>query len=606
MQGKDRSLSLRMSSNLAYGVCVNLRVQAQDLAGAALRLLGIKSVPRDQGIDLPAVPTSTHLAKITAPDHFDLAGTMEQMDLSPFLARTANRQITMVEEPFTAGLDFEGLPLPILTEDELLNEDWNLEEGGAVLVQGELELPGEEARKRGREEEAEETAVKKARVEEVVAEEETVMEAPGEAEAVEAPGRKRAAPENLVTPSVADLARSRISPPQLQVDQVLDLPQEVAEEQAQDLPEEQAQEVVVPQEQAQEEAVPQEQVQEEVVSQEQAQEVEVPQGQEEVPQDDAAFLQPLVPAAARRPRPGRKGGKLLVDASIQLRHQDIRQMMETGWRRTLRCEHPSQDLVMVQQLKTVKAGHELGEELREWCQGEQRRVQRPRAWEWLEQEVVGEQAEEVAEVVQAEEGAEVVQQLAEMELGPGEGLLPQEAGEGEVMVEAEREGEVGRDVSRNISRNMQGAMGETNERNKSVQSEVNVAAAANILSDISTNVNIAAALDVPEGALDMDTTPAPGGEHVAGIVVDGANTGVGAEVFELPVDQEQQQELPVEQEQQLPIDQEQEPLPDVEIVSVTEGEVTAALQELWAGAGGSCLFQVNYYWACRCLGFNDI
>ena len=145
--------------------------------------------------------------------------------------------------------------------------------------------------------------------------------------------------------------------------------QEVAEEhiqevdQVQDIPQEQAQEVVVPQEQGQ----------------------EVPQ---EVPQDDAAFLQPLVPSAARRPRAGRKGGRPLVDATIQLRHQDIREMMETGWRRTLRCEHPSQDLVMVQQLKTGKAGFEVGEELREWCQGEQRKALRPRAWEWLEQEAV--------------------------------------------------------------------------------------------------------------------------------------------------------------------------------------------------------------------------
>ena len=58
VQGKEFSLSLRMSSHLVYGVCVNLRVQAEELRRTALRLLSMKAVPRQQAIDLPTATSA--------------------------------------------------------------------------------------------------------------------------------------------------------------------------------------------------------------------------------------------------------------------------------------------------------------------------------------------------------------------------------------------------------------------------------------------------------------------------------------------------------------------------------------------------------------------
>ena len=62
VQGKEASLSLRVSSHLVYGVCVNLRVQAEELRRATLRLLSVKAVPRHQAIDLPTA-TSTQVTR---------------------------------------------------------------------------------------------------------------------------------------------------------------------------------------------------------------------------------------------------------------------------------------------------------------------------------------------------------------------------------------------------------------------------------------------------------------------------------------------------------------------------------------------------------------
>ena len=62
VQGKEVSLSLRTSSHLVYGVCVNLRVQAEELRRATLRLLSVKAVPRQQAIDLPTA-TSAHVTR---------------------------------------------------------------------------------------------------------------------------------------------------------------------------------------------------------------------------------------------------------------------------------------------------------------------------------------------------------------------------------------------------------------------------------------------------------------------------------------------------------------------------------------------------------------
>ena len=64
VQGKEKSFSLRMSATLVYGVCINLRVQCEELRRATQNLLSLKAVSVDtQAIDLPAVPTSTHVTR---------------------------------------------------------------------------------------------------------------------------------------------------------------------------------------------------------------------------------------------------------------------------------------------------------------------------------------------------------------------------------------------------------------------------------------------------------------------------------------------------------------------------------------------------------------
>ena len=65
MQGKEKSFSLRMSATLVYGVCINLRVQCEELRRATQNLLSVKAVSVQQAIDLPAVPSSTHITRLT-------------------------------------------------------------------------------------------------------------------------------------------------------------------------------------------------------------------------------------------------------------------------------------------------------------------------------------------------------------------------------------------------------------------------------------------------------------------------------------------------------------------------------------------------------------
>ena len=62
MQGKEKSFSLRMSATLVYGVCINLRVQCEELRRATQNLLSVKAVSV-QAIDLQSVPTSTHITR---------------------------------------------------------------------------------------------------------------------------------------------------------------------------------------------------------------------------------------------------------------------------------------------------------------------------------------------------------------------------------------------------------------------------------------------------------------------------------------------------------------------------------------------------------------
>ena len=65
MQGKEKSFSLRMSATLVYGVCINLRVQCEELRRATQNLLSVKAVSVQQAIDLPDVASSTHMTRYT-------------------------------------------------------------------------------------------------------------------------------------------------------------------------------------------------------------------------------------------------------------------------------------------------------------------------------------------------------------------------------------------------------------------------------------------------------------------------------------------------------------------------------------------------------------
>ena len=79
----------------------------------------------------------------------DLHASHQLADLSAFLVRGADPDITMVE-PNTSGLDFQGLELPVLSRAEMLEQDWDLENSSRGKV-GDLLPAGEEAAKRGRE-----------------------------------------------------------------------------------------------------------------------------------------------------------------------------------------------------------------------------------------------------------------------------------------------------------------------------------------------------------------------------------------------------------------------------------------------------------------------
>ena len=193
----------------------------------------------------------------------DLNASHQLIDLSAFLVRGANSDITMVELN-TDGLDFQGLELPVLSRAEMLEQDWDLENSASGKV-GDLLPAGEEAAKRGREGEDESMVNKRARTEVEEPTEETVMGPPEELVA-EAPGWRARRPEVLVTPAVEGEVRRLTPPNQLDMAEVVEEPgleeQAVAEEQPVE---------VLPVEQ-----VPEEQ--------------------------PAGFLQPLVPAPGRRAR----------------------------------------------------------------------------------------------------------------------------------------------------------------------------------------------------------------------------------------------------------------------------------------------------------------
>merc|ERR1711962_27771 len=228
--------------------------------------------------------------------------------------------------------------LPILTEQELLEQTWNLEEqprveGHDVEASGEREAE-QSKRVRDEEEGSESSRTKRPRVDVEVPQEETLNVAREPPEMPAAPVRSGEVPEVLVTPSVAELPKRRTSPQQLDLEQAALDPALV-------LPEPVPQDVAEP--------VPQDRV--EVPDQSQSSPAAA---QAEVPQADAPggdFLQPLIPGGGPR-REGRGKKKVndgaQVDEVKQLLGQDIKwNQTPEGWKRNLRCGGAVQDLVQL-------------------------------------------------------------------------------------------------------------------------------------------------------------------------------------------------------------------------------------------------------------------
>ena len=247
--------------------------------------------------------------------HCDLSNFLflQDVELSPSLVRANVRDITLAE-PAMRDLDYQGLDLPILTEQELLEQTWNLEEqprveGQDVEASGEREA-GQPKRARDKEEGSEPSRTKRPRVDVEVPQEETLNVAREPPEMPAAPVRSGEVPEVLVTPAVAELPKRRTSPQQLDLEQAALDPGLV-------LPEPVPQDVAEP--------VPQDRV--EVPDQCQFSPTAAPA---EVPQADAPggdFLQPLIPGGGPR-REGRGKKKVndgaQVDEVKQLRGQDIK------------------------------------------------------------------------------------------------------------------------------------------------------------------------------------------------------------------------------------------------------------------------------------------
>ena len=166
--GRESSFSLRMSSTLVYGASVNLRIQAEDLLKATRRLLSIKPASFNQGIDLAVVAPSNQLTKAGEPCPADFQLGLMDLDnpdvmseLSPIRVLAAHHEITMVE-PVMTGLEFEGQPLPVLTEEELLGQPWVLDAEPEPKQQQDEDCNGKRAREGA---DSEDTAAKKLRLE---------------------------------------------------------------------------------------------------------------------------------------------------------------------------------------------------------------------------------------------------------------------------------------------------------------------------------------------------------------------------------------------------------------------------------------------------------
>ena len=210
-------------------------------------------------------------------------------------------------------LDYQGLDLPILTDKELLEQTWNLEDqpeqtvptndqgGRGEVGEGDVDERGKRAREEeeggGKASRSDTIPIsKKARVEhEVEQQEQTFHVAVDPPEMPAAPGRHGEVPEVVVTPAVTELPKRRTSPQQLNLE-------EAAADPALGLPDLVQQDVTDIHDQP---------------HQDNAQAGGAP---------EAEFLHPLVPA---EPPKGGKGKKKAnagsqVDEATQLRQQDIK------------------------------------------------------------------------------------------------------------------------------------------------------------------------------------------------------------------------------------------------------------------------------------------
>jgi len=365
VQGKEKSFSLRMSATLVYGVCINLRVQCEELRRATQNLLSVKAVSVNQVIDLPDVASSTHITRgleNDLPGVGDFHISQQDLQLSPSLVRANVRDITLNEGTTMRDLDYQGLDLPILTDKELLEQTWNLEDQPEQSVAGNDqggqvgEDEGEDHGKRRREEEdgAISSGRKKARVEnEVEPQEETLHVAVDPPEMPAAPGRHEEVPEVVVTPAVTEPPKRRTSPQQLDLE-------EAAADPAVFLPDPVQQDAPEVQDHA-------------------------PQGVAQVGEPEAEFLQPLMPAGpAKAGRGKKKTTPAQVDEVTQMSAKDIKWNMSDGWSRNLRCGGAVQDLVQLpdEGMPRKDWGEELGGRIKEVLR---RRVRAPR-WDGADAE----------------------------------------------------------------------------------------------------------------------------------------------------------------------------------------------------------------------------
>ena len=77
VQGKEKSFSLRTSSILMYGICINLKVISEDLRRAVMMLLSQRPTASGgvggRGIDLPGGPVGNlQLTSLNVPTEADI------------------------------------------------------------------------------------------------------------------------------------------------------------------------------------------------------------------------------------------------------------------------------------------------------------------------------------------------------------------------------------------------------------------------------------------------------------------------------------------------------------------------------------------------------